>query len=175
MKLHLLALSMAFIPYSTLLAQRYHDALLQDVRGSVKEVVYDSPEMLTVTYDQEGKEIHAGHMEKRSRQYDADGYLLSFEFDRGGLSWKATCNYDSSHRLRQQISSNNGGSFVSLNEYDRNGNVVKTVVSVSAHDVSRTYIYVYTYLKFDERGNWLSRIRKGRKTAEFESRTVRYW
>lgn len=155
-------------------AQQYHDAALEEIVGSVKEIVYIKSDFETICYDRNGKETKAFES-KENRQYDADGYLVFYEFDSKGMHCTAHVSYDEHHRLKQHKSIADGGCIIHELVYNKEGYVSQSTVTIEAIDEKRKYKFTYTYLTYDDIGNWLSRIRKGHRSVEYENRIIRYY
>ena len=155
-------------------AQKYHDAVLEDVQGPVKEIVYVNANIESVFYDCEGRESRRNE-QKEQRQYDNVGYLINYDVTIDGTTWDTHVEYDHQHRVKRSVMLTNGGRAVNDLSYNKNGQIEKSVITISTKDISMTYTSTFICFTFDGYGNWLSRVRKRNQTAIYESRIIGYW
>lgn len=155
-------------------AQHYHDVLLKEAQGPVKEIVSIEGGISNTYYDLNGQESSSSE-QKKNRQYNAKGYLVAYETEELGITWSVKVDYDSSLRVKKQTYSTNGGSIVMDMSYNDKGHLEKSTVAFSTKDHSYCYTESFVYFTFDDHDNWLSRIRKRSRTAKYEERVIRYW
>lgn len=166
-----MALTFAF----TLSAQdQYHAGVLYGLKGDVKEIKVKSENPLVKG---KTKFIENGMKKLSLLTYNAEGYPIGCFTQGWGNDYKSIAISYNSRNLPSQVeikdNTKKGLSVMSFSmDYDSSGNLTKCILkSISGEEdgnnvPSSETLFQYSGYKFDQRGNWISRVCRQEKIAD---------
>ncbi len=166
MKKVFMMLALMAIPFVMQGQTKFHDAEAHEARGPVKKITQTvmGQERVT-TFTKEGK------MEGTENVvYDDNGYLQQATIEAGGM--KMTAKYKwVNDRVVSTTMNMMGREFTSILEYNDNGKVVGMTMDMGGQEMK----IPYTDIKYDNRGNWISRKSTIMGREEVQTRTIEYY
>ena len=165
-------------------AQKYHDALLNELKGPVKLLIdeegflyeYDNNGVLVAHYYDNGKKTEYGIQCER----DAQGYVTQLHMfhDKACTDFFYTTLYQYNDKRQivsyTELESNTTETRTVYYTYDSNGNIIQRKIYI---DGELAGTIEYEYENFDEWGNWLARSSHYDIDDSFEDelRFISYW
>lgn len=154
-------------------AQKFHDALTEEVTGNVKSVsIAENSGCRVVAFNEDGS-IVSNEIKNPTR--DRNGYITSCDYNLVGHTGKLVFHYDSKKRIAKNVLSISGGSVTQEYTYNSDGYVERMRTTITTKYATRSYSFQYSYIRFDSHGNWTRRNVNYGKGMYQENRSIVYW
>ncbi len=147
---------------------KFHDVEANEATGPVKSITNTvMGRSQTVTFTPEGKM----QLEGLSNQvYDNDGYLQSYTISANGNQVNVTLTWENG-RVKSQSMAVMGQTVTTSPIYDENGKVTGQTVDMAGQKMTTNF----TDIKYDERGNFISRKTSMMGQVIEMPRTIEYY
>lgn len=173
MKHKVLILLFLSLTFQVINAEKYNDAVVENLHGQVKMVSYiRNGGNETITFSSDGQMFKKNLMKSF---HDKNGYLVKCEtilFGRKGIT---TYTYNQYGQIVEEVLKIGSGICSVSYEYNADGTVKQEIQRLKNDSINLTMEVSYCYVNFDEQGNWIVRKAHIGETSIDEWRTIIYW
>lgn len=147
---------------------KFHDVELNEAQGPVKSIKQSlMGRDQNVTFTEDGKMQQEGMTDQK---YDADGYMQSSKMNAQGMDVEVTYKWENGRMVCQSM--NIMGQSTSVkHKYNEKGVVVETSMDLGGQEMK----VVYSDIKYDDHGNWISRKSVVMGQNMEQTRTIEYY
>lgn len=168
MKKLFMMIAMLALPFAMQAQTVFHDAEANEATGKVKKI--ESSRMgrqQVVNFSPEGKMQQEGLTDAK---YDANGYLQSAKISFQGMESTVTYKWENG-KLMSQSMDMNGQTITTTLSYNDKGAISSQTMNFGGQEMKMEY----TDIKYDAKGNWISR-KTSMMGQEIEmTRTIEYY
>ena len=168
MKKLFMMIAMLALPFAMQAQTTFHDVEANDATGKVKKI--ESSQMgrqQVITFSPEGKMQQEGLSDAK---YDANGYLQSAKMNARGMDIVVTYKWENG-KIKSQSMDMGGQGFSMTFAYNDKGAVVSQTMDMGGQEMKMEY----TDIKYDAKGNWISRKTSMMGQEMVENRTIEYF
>lgn len=168
MKKLIMMFALLALPFAMQAQTKFHDVELNDATGKVKKI--ESNQMgrqQVINFTPEGKMLQEGMTDA---QYDADGYLQSAKMNARGMDLTISYKWENG-KVKSQSMDMGGQSFTIAFKYNDKGIVSSQVMNMGGQEIE----IPYTNIKYDAKGNWISRTTSMMGQEMEQTRTIEYY
>ena len=167
MKLNITLLSILF-PFAMQAQTVFHDVEASEAHGAVKKISQDMMGRQQVTtFGQDGKMQRDGMSDP---VYDANGYLQSAKMSMRGQETTITFKWQDGKLVSQSMSMM-GNDITTTFTYNDKGAVASQTMNFGGQEMKMEY----TDIKYDAKGNWISRKTSMMGQEMEQTRTIEYY
>ena len=168
MKKILMMMALLALPFAMQAQTKFHDVELNEAKGAVKKISQSMMGMdQVVNFTQEGKMEREG---LSNTKYDAEGYLQSATMSIRGQEVNISYKWENG-RVKSQSMDMMGQALTTTYSYNEQGAIVSQSMNVGGQEMKMDY----TDIKYDAKGNWVSR-KTSMMGQEIElTRTIEYY
>ena len=168
MKKALMMIAMLALPFAMQAQTKFHDVELNDAQGAVKKI--ESSQMgrqQVINFTPEGKMQQEGMTDAK---YDAEGYLQSAKMSMRGQEVVVTYTWENG-KVKSQSMDMMGQALTTTYNYNEQGAIVSQSMNIGGQEMTMEY----SDIKYDAKGNWISR-KTSMMGQEIElTRTIEYY
>ena len=168
MKKLFMMIAMLALPFAMQAQTTFHDVEANDATGKVKKI--ESSQMgrqQVITFSPEGKMQQEGLSDAK---YDANGYLQSAKMNAHGMDIVVTYKWENG-KIKSQSMDMGGQGFSMTFAYNDKGAVVSQTMDMGGQEMKMEY----TDIKYDAKGNWISRKTSMMGQGMEQTRTIEYY
>ena len=168
MKKLFMMIAMLALPFAMQAQTTFHDVEANDATGKVKKI--ESSQMgrqQVITFSPEGKMQQEGLSDAK---YDANGYLQSAKMNARGMDIVVTYKWENG-KIKSQSMDMGGQGFSMTFAYNDKGAVVSQTMDMGGQELKMEY----TDIKYDAKGNWISRKTSMMGQEMEQTRTIEYY
>ena len=168
MKKLFMMIAMLALPFAMQAQTTFHDVEANDATGKVKKI--ESSQMgrqQVITFSPEGKMQQEGLSDAK---YDANGYLQSAKMNARGMDIVVTYKWENG-KIKSQSMDMGGQGFSMTFAYNDKGAVVCQTMDMGGQEMKMEY----TDIKYDAKGNWISRKTSMMGQEMEQTRTIEYY
>ena len=168
MKKLFMMIAMLALPFAMQAQTTFHDVEANDATGKVKKI--ESSQMgrqQVITFSPEGKMQQEGLSDAK---YDANGYLQSAKMNARGMDIVVTYKWENG-KIKSQSMDMGGQGFSMTFAYNDKGAVVSQTMDIGGQEMKMEY----TDIKYDAKGNWISRKTSMMGQEMEQTRTIEYY
>ena len=166
MKKALLTLAVLAAPFALQAQTKFHDVEINEATGSVKKIEGEAMGRQQVTtFTQDGKQEGLS-----DAKYDANGYLQSATISANDMSINVTFQWENGLYKGQTVNMM-GQNMVNSVKRDDKGLIVGMVMDMGGQKMETDYKDV----KYDAKGNWISRKLNIMGMEVEQTRTIEYY
>lgn len=168
MKKLFMMIAMLALPFAMQAQTTFHDVEANDATGKVKKI--ESSQMgrqQVITFSPEGKMQQEGLSDAK---YDANGYLQSAKMNARGMDIVVTYKWENG-KIKSQSMDMGGQGFSMTFAYNDKGAVVSQTMDMGGQEMKMEY----SDIKYDAKGNWISRKTSMMGQEMEQTRTIEYY
>lgn len=168
MKKLFMMIAMLALPFAMQAQTTFHDVEANDATGKVKKI--ESSQMgrqQVITFSPEGKMQQEGLSDAK---YDANGYLQSAKMNARGMDIVVTYKWENG-KIKSQSMDMGGQGFSMTFAYNDKGAVVSQTMDMGGQEMKMEY----TDIKYDAKGNWISRKTSMMGQEMEQTRIIEYY
>lgn len=156
------------LPFAMQAQTKFHDVELNEAKGAVKKISQSMMGMdQVVTFTQDGKMEREG---MTNAKYDENGYLQSATMSMRGQEVNVTYKWENG-KVKSQSMDMMGQALTTTYNYNEQGAIVSQSMNIGGQEMTMKY----SDIKYDAKGNWISR-KTSMMGQEIElTRTIEYY
>lgn len=168
MKKLFMMIAMLALPFAMQAQTKFHDAEINEAQGAVKKITQNmmGREQVT-TFGQDGKMQREGMSDP---VYDANGYLQSAKMSMRGQETAITFKWQDGKLVSQSMNMM-GNDVTTVYSYNDKGAIVSQSMNFGGQEMKMEY----TDIKYDAKGNWISRKTSMMGQEMEQTRTIEYY
>lgn len=168
MKKFILMFALLALPFAMQAQTVFHDVEASEAHGAVKKISQDMMGRQQVTtFGQDGKMQRDGMSDP---VYDANGYLQSAKMSMRGQETTITFKWQDGKLVSQSMSMM-GNDITTTFTYNDKGAVASQTMNFGGQEMKMEY----TDIKYDAKGNWISRKTSMMGQEMEQTRTIEYY
>jgi uncharacterized protein YxeA len=168
MKKILMMIALLALPFAMQAQTKFHDVELNEAKGAVKKISQSIMGMeQVINFTQDGKMQREG---MTNAKYDAEGYLQSATMSVRGQEVNVSFKWENG-KVKSQSMDMMGQAVTTTYNYNEQGAIVSQSMNFGGQEMKMEY----TNIKYDAKGNWISRTTSMMGQEMELTRTIEYY